>query len=309
MSHLLPGIMLASVWFAAVPAGARDRQPPPGGILPPTLQRHRVAVVRRPGCRDYEKAVEEFRGRVRASVRLLPARPEGKAELTRMLERLRPHLVLAVGQTAHDRLHALPCPLVETLVFHADGDRPRVYPIPGRVPASRVLATLRLIRPDLRHLAVLHGPRSAGAFGRVVQPAETLGFTLHPISAPTPGRAIALLRRMNRRAKALWLLTDLDILTPQVLQYALGVQFRRRVLLVGATRRHAEQGALMAVDQEPHSIGRHAADLANRILAGAAPAGTEDPAPAVRLCVNASTAKTINVPLGRLKAAGAELVQ
>jgi ABC-type uncharacterized transport system substrate-binding protein len=128
------------------------------------------------------------------------------------------------------------------------------------------------------------------------------------MSAGTPERAVRMLRQISRRAQGLWLLTDLQILTPQVLQYALGIQFRRRIILMGATRRHAEQGALLAVDYEPHSLGRRAAGVVNRYLAGARRRLGLGPGN-IRLTVNRGTARTLRIPVAGLKAAGAELVQ
>ena len=309
MVRSLPLVLVASFCVAVPPAIARDRQAPPGGVLPPALQRHQIVVVRRPGCRDYEKVVEEFKGRVRASVRLLPVGHEPK-RLVQLLQRIGPHLVFAVGQSAYDRLRdAAPLPLLHALVFHDIAGQAHETAIPGRVSPARVLSALRLAVPRLRHVAVLHGPRSRQALQQVLAAANQEGFTLYLLTAATPAKAIVLLRRMDRRARALWLLTDLDILTPQVLQYTLGIQFRRHVIVMGATRRHAEHGALMAMDYEPDSIGRCAADLANQTLAGVPRAKLDTSAVAVRLCVNKSTARTLGVQVARLKAAGAELVQ
>lgn len=300
--------LLASLSTSAEPA-----QPRPGTVLPPQLQRQRVALVRRPGCREYEKVAEEFKGRVRAAVWLLsPQRGLGT-----QLARLDPHLVLLVGQSAYDQVReaGILAPrsgsrplLMHTLVFHGLLHGPREVALPARASPSEVLAAFRLARPGLRRVAVLYGPRSRDAMDGARTAASELGFTLYPIEAPSPTRAIGLLRRMNHQARGLWLLTDLDLLTPQVLQYALGIQFRRKVLLMGATRRHAEHGALLALDYEPNSLGREAADIANQLLAGVPRRRITVVGATTRLCVNQGTARTLRVPLSRLKAAGAEMV-
>lgn len=306
--------MVALVGLLAGPLTfAEQREPRPGTVLPPSLQRQRVALVRRPGCREYEKVAEEFKGRVRAAVWVLPPR----RGLRTQLARLDPHLVLLVGQSAYDQARdagiLAPRPgsrpvLMHALVFHGVVHGPRTVALPGRASPSEVLAAFRLARPALRRVAVLHGPRSRGAMDEARTAASELGFTLYPIEAPSPTRAIALLRRMSRQAQGLWLLTDLDLLTPQVLQYALGIQFRRNVLLMGATRRHVEHGALLALDYEPNSLGREAADIANQLLAGVPGRRITVVGATTRLCVNQGTARTLRVPLSPLKAAGAEMV-
>ena len=305
--------MVALVGLLAGRSTFAEQRRTPGTVLPPTLQRQRVALVRRPGCREYEKVAEEFKARVRAAVWLLPP----QRGLGTQLARLDPHLILLVGQSAYDqareagflapRTGSRPL-LIHTLVFHGVVRGPREVALAGRASPSEVLAAFRLARPGLQRVAVLHGPRSRAAMDEARTAASALGFTLYPIEAPSPTRAIALLRQMNRQAQGLWLLTDLDLLTPQVLQYALGIQFRRKVVLMGATRRHAEHGALLALDYEPTSLGREAADIANQLLAGVQRRRITVVGAITRLCVNQGTARTLRVPLSRLKAAGAEMV-
>jgi len=93
-----------------------------------------------------------------------------------------------------------------------------------------------------------------------------------------------------------------------VVQYALGIQFRRHVPLMGATRRQVQQGALFAVDYDPHAVGEQAALIANHLLAGAKGAPTLAPA-RPRLSVNRATAHSLRVDSSAFRALGAELVE
>jgi len=217
--------------------------------------------------------------------------------------------VFAVGQSAYDHTHQLAGPLLHVLVFRSPGNPANHVGIPGRVAPPRVLAAFRLVRPGIRHITILCGPDSLDAMRSARQAAGRLGIDLEPLFAAAPEKAIGLLHRRSTSITGLWLLTDLKILTPQVLQYALGIQFRRRVPLMGATRRQVEQGALFAVDQEPHALGQQAAQIANRLLAGVPARPIEVPPVRTRLCVNRGAAQTLGLALARLKAAGAELVE
>jgi hypothetical protein len=303
-------VVVIALTGALCGAAAAREEPPPGGVLPPARQAQRVALLRRPGCREYEKVAEEFRSRAQAAVRLLSVVPGTKKTLHPWLVRFRPRLIVVVGQTAYDELQGvkgLRAPIVHLLVFRDVVEQGDPINISSRIPPARVLESLRLARPGIRRVSILHGPSSRAAREAAEAAALELDFELDVMEARSPAQAVRMLRRLSRKAEGLWLPVDLDILTPQVLQYALGLQFRRRVVVAGATRRHAEQGALLALDYEPHSLGRRAASIANRYLAGhrdlqAAPGN-------IRLSVNRGTAQTLGISTGAFRAAGAEFVQ
>lgn len=261
-----------------------------------------VIVLRQPGLRAYEEIVEELRGRIPATVRTLATKPLAPLELRSWLESYRPRLVLAIGQAAHDLARsAWTGPVVSTLAFHrlepAAGAPHHV--VPCQVPPEEVLRALRIARPRLRSVALLHGAGTSAPVTTAVANGRALGVQVLPTLARSPGEAVSRLRQVVSRVDALWLQPDLDVLTLQVFQYALVLQFRRGVALVGASRRHAAQGALLALDHSPTAIGRQAALVANQILASSQP--TPSPALPVELSLNLSTASRIGADVTRLR--------
>jgi hypothetical protein len=298
------GALLLLSLASTAAAEPRSGKPSPEGTEP------RVVVLRQPGLRSYEQVAEEFRGRVPAAVRMLATKPLSPISLRAWLDSYRPGLVLAIGQTAHDLARAgADCPVVSVLAFHRleAPPGPARHLIPCQIPAEQVLRALRHARPRLRSVALLHGPGTAGTVPAALAGARALRIQLVPVLARTPGEAISRLREVVSRVSALWLQPDLDILSLQVFQYALVLQFRRGVALVGASRRHAAQGALLALDHSPTVIGRQAAAVANQILAASPPA---PPAPLpVELSVNLGTAARIGANVAALKARASHLYQ
>ncbi len=264
----------------------------------------RVVALRQPGLRTYEEVAEEFRGRVPAAVRLLATRPLERDALRAWLENYRPALVLAIGQSAHDlaRAAAPDSPVISVLAFHRLGVPPGAphHVVSCQVPAEEVLRALKAARPALRAVALLHGPSAAPSLQAAAVAARAFGLEVVPARARTPGEAISRLREVVSRVGALWLQPDLDLLSLQVFQYALVLQFRRGVALVGASRRHAAQGALLALDHSPAAIGRQAALVANQILAATPPAPSP-PLP-VELSINLGTAARIGANVAGLRA-------
>jgi len=281
-----------------------------------------VVVVRRLGLKPYEQVAEELRSRVRAVVRMAPARKGARKGLLDWLRKIRPDLTLAIGQRAYDMLRdARLSPMIYTYVFHRQRISHRGVPV--RVPPKRAIDALLAARPGLRRAAVLCSPSTLW----LVEAARTLAkrrkLLLIPLVARSPAAALSALRTLDHRIKALWMIADLNVLSRQVLQYAIGLQFRRRMPLLAASRSHIAAGALCSVDYDPIVLGQRAARLATSILAkrrprrrrrrkdgratlriGASPYGGD----ATRLTANGGTALRIGADLARLRAAGAEVV-
>jgi hypothetical protein len=301
-------LLSGSAADADEPAAAKERTGRRASAAPGEPERAEsarvphVIVLRPPGLRAYEEIVEELRGRIPASVRTLATKPLAPVALRSWLESYRPRLVLAIGQAAHDLARAAwTGPVVSALAFHrlepAAGARHHV--VPCQVAPEEVLRALRLARPRLRSVALLHGAGTTGPVTAAIASGRAQGVEVLPTRARSPAEAISRLRAAVSRVDALWLQPDLDVLTLQVFQYALVLQFRRGVALVGASRRHAAQGALLALDHSPTAIGRQAAQLANQILASSQPAPSP-PLP-VELSVNLTTAARIGADVAALR--------
>ena len=267
----------------------------------------KVAVVRKPGVKSYEAIVEQIRGRVGAAVQVFSARRGGHKKLRTRLDAFGPQVVIAVGQSAYDevRRSKRAGPVLHTLVYH--GTAPTHMEVHDPLPPpGTVLAGLQAAKPVIRRVALLHGPGREAYLRRAHAAATRLGLELHVLAAATPARAMTLLRKAGSRTDALWLLPDIRLLTPQVFQYALGLQFRRNIPLMAATRRHTRGGALFAVDYSPRALGSRAAARANRVLSGARATRYRPLRP--RLSVNRTTARRIGAWTEDLKRRATEVL-
>jgi hypothetical protein len=278
-----------------------------------------VVVVRRPGLRPYQQLAEEFREHVRAIVQL-KSTDNRRGRLLSWLQARQPDLVLAVGQRAYDLLRGVPkLKLIHAYVYHRQRLAHRGVHV--RVPPRRALQAFRLVRPGLKRLVVLASRKSRWLLGAARLEAKRLGIKLDILYARSPARAVSKLSRLPREAQGLWLFTDLAVLSPQVLQVAIGLQFRRRLPLLAATRQHVNGGALFALDYSPTTVGQQAAVLAEqllqrrkrrrrkrprgaRVVVGTGPYGAKAP----RLTINAQTARRIGVSLKKLRPAATEVL-
>jgi len=283
--------VLRLLCLGAALAPASGTAEPEPTVRPSSHELARVAVIRPPGLQTYEELIDEFRGRVRAAVRVVGARAAERAALHAWLGGYRPRVILAVGQSAYDLVRDVRLPVVSALALRRSPSA-RDPAVILTVPTTSVLAAFRAARPGIERIGVLHGPQTFALVAGAQAESRLLGFEMLHAQASSPEEAISRLRALGRQAQGLWLVPDLDILSPQVLQYALMLQFRRHQPLLGATRRHTRQGALFALDHDPEDLGRQAAVLTNQLLAGQV--GTAPALPA-KLSLNLATAQRIGV--------------
>lgn len=224
-----------------------------------------IVVLRRAGFQQYEAAAAEFRTHIRAPVRLITINQHDTDATLDSLHEDRPRLILALGRSAYHLAQASGLrPLIHAFVFTRT--RPGHSGVQMFVPPQETLDSLTTLVPAIRSVTILTGPSTTWLAGEVERAASKRNLAATPLHANSAAEALDVLRRGASKTDALWLLPDSDLLTPQVVQYAIALQLRRHLPLVGATRRHVERGALLALDYAPHEVGRRAADMAHRLL-------------------------------------------
>lgn len=223
-----------------------------------------IVVLRRSGVLPYEALIERFRSDLRTPIQVVGLDDE-PAQTSSMA--LRAKLFFAVGQHAHDWAVSTGLqPLLQTFVYRAPS--PSALNVSAIVHPDRVLEMIRGLIPKARSVFVLAGPSTRHLASVAQNAAKRFGIDVTTKTVPNAGAAIrALHDTVSAPVHAVWLLPDIDVLTSHVLRYAIAMQYRRGIPLIGATRYHVVRGALLALDFAPDHLGREAARIANRFLA------------------------------------------
>jgi hypothetical protein len=264
-----------------------------------------VVLVRRGGVVAYEEVSEAFREGCRVGARVI-----GIDERSGKIKFGPSQLVITVGQEAYDAVKAAPGRLIATLAFHTSEDTlgPPAAPAP-----ELILQLLARARPGMKVIAGIHGPRSRAIWKAAKEAAARLGLTLRGEEVADGAAAVRALRGLVEGAQALWLPGDVDVVTPQVFQFALRLQIERGIPVAAATRQQVHSGALLAVDFNERDAGQGAADLANRLLDGQKPPSADSTADRLdllsgaRMTVNGQVARRLGVDLVALERLGARL--
>ena len=262
-----------------------------------------VVLVKRRGVMAYEEVAEAFREGCRVQARMVNLEPLAPPSRFGPSE-----LVITVGQEAFDVVRAAPDHEIATLAFHG---REGVLGPPAAAAPELTLHALITARPSVKIIGVVYGPRTATAFATAKEAARRMGLQLRGIQAADGPKAVRALRQLVDSVQALWLPFDVDVVTPQLFQYALRLQIERGIPIAAATRQQVHSGALVAVDFSSRATGRAAADIANALLDGRSPQALPtdglDLLAGARITVNGDIARRLGADLPALLRMGARI--
>lgn len=224
-------------------------------------------------------------------------------DIAKMIRDERPDVILAIGTEALLRLKRIKdTPIIYLMVLDQHNGLTSGSNITGIsmvIPPERQLASLEGAVPRIKRVGLLYNPAHTGALARrAVAAARGLGIELVSHEVHSSRDVLPLVKNMKGEIDAFWMLPDVTVVTPETIEYLLLFSLNNRIPVLTFSDKYVEMGALMALDIEPVDLGRQAAELARKVLAGI-PVDTiprSDPRGAV-LTVNLKIARKLGIPL------------
>jgi putative ABC transport system substrate-binding protein len=258
---------------------------------------------------EYREALRGFRSalkghRVTAEYNMQGDAAQGAKMLAEIKTKVKPDLVFAVGIWALQvaAAEAGPLPVVYAMVLNPPSLLPpaakNVTGASMNVPVDQTLQVLKQLGPQVRRVGVLYHPDKTGYLVKRAQAvAQQQGLTLVTKEVRSQKEAIAALGALQQvGVDVIWILPDETNLSDPVIQQMLLLSYRSKIPLVGLSEKHAERGALLSLSfASSEDIGKQAADLANSILAGQAPADIPYTTARIHLTVNLKAAQKLGM--------------
>lgn len=164
------------------------------------------------------------------------------------------------------------------------------------------LSQLTSFFPEIRRIAVLRGPSAPEErLAAMRDAAELVGVELVVMPVADGRGARQALPDLAQRADALWLQPDRELLDSTTFRFLAQETRRRQIPLLVETENMVAAGALFAVVPDPAGVGAQSAEIARRLLEGAAPAVVppQDPV-ATRVVLNLRTARQAEIEVDPL---------
>ncbi|MGH7409705.1 MAG: ABC transporter substrate-binding protein, partial [Candidatus Methylomirabilis sp.] len=229
--------------------------------LPLPGEAAKIVALRGADVDVYNEAFEGFKDVTRQSIvsnyDMGGDLQKGKAFLTRLKSGPRPDLIFAIGLWALQVVveEVKDIPVVFAMVLNPStviGQEARnITGASMNVPVEQQIALLKRVSPEVRRIGVIYDPAKTGFLVRQADRiAHPQGVRLITKAIASSKDAFAALDAMQGEIDALWILPDLTVLAPEVVQYMLLFSFRNRIPLLGLSENQARMGALLGLSFE-----------------------------------------------------------
>lgn len=220
------------------------------------------------------------------------------------LSQERPDLIFALGaKAAWTAVNHVPgVPVVHVAVL--DPDR---YGIQGafvtgvgmELPAELVISQFQLFAPQVQRLGLIVSQGNAGPdIEAAIEAARRAGYEVVVRRVRASNDVRKGFSRLRRQVDGLWLLPDPVVVTPDNFRTLRDEALRSRLPLLVYSEHLVRAGAFMTVAPDWEAVGRQAADLAGRILAGTTAAEVRPVQPDTpRVVLNGDTSDALGLDI------------
>lgn len=277
-----------------------------------------VVAVQSVAAGPYDEAFKGFKSTVSDRDiqihRINLSEPQGEGDINR-LKVIKPSLVLAIGLGALSKVaHLTDIPVVYVMVLTPPDTLFREKQVTGvkmGVAPEKQLAIVQNALPQVKTIGLLYDPQRNGPMVERIQRAGSdMGISIVAKNVIKTEQVINALLEMRDHIDLFWMLPDLTVVTPETVEFFLLFAMESGTPLLTFAEKYSELGAVMAIASDPWDMGRQAAEMALKILAGvnanANDIPAEDADKAV-VTINLKTARKMGVTLGE-KALGTATV-
>lgn len=284
----------------------------------PAAAAYRITAVLSSGLQPYVEAMQGFRDSITAAVPvqgpksiiyaeikeyILEKQPS-RASLRQEILADRPDLLVAIGTNALSfvRVKNADIPIVYLMVPYPAGivnGRSNITGVNMQISPARQLDALLAAVPGLKRFGLIYDPRRSSSLLKEIEAAaRARNISLIAKQARESSAVPGLLDEMIGRIDCFWMLPDLTVVTPESVELILLFSLEHRVPVFSFSSKYLTRGAAFAVTFDNYDLGRSAAEMTMKILAGQ----TADALPpiepqAIRLQINRSVVQKLGISM------------
>lgn len=237
-----------------------------------------VVIFKTRSIGPYDQAIDAFQAECKQKTTIFDMNGDDATELA-LVEQIRavkPKVILAIGtkaaKIAKEKLPGIP--VVFCMVLNPDKSGvlgPNTTGVLLQVPYSRQFSTLKTLIPTARKVGVLYNPATTeDSVELAAQEAATVGIQLLPSVVTSETEVVDALRDLlAKNIDLLWLTMDSTVLRKEAFSFIIAAMQEKSVPVMACQSIFAKDGLSMPLTPSYRGIGKQAARMANRILAGA----------------------------------------
>lgn len=205
--------------------------------------------------------------------------------------------VVSIGTVAFNKVKNLNNPIV--FVLTNPSSQKTVSTMSGvimNIKPGSFYEAMKLIIPEIAQIGALYDHHDMQDYiDDADRAASALGIKLIAIRIEDPSETVRALENLIN-VDLFWMLPGTIMTNNAIVEHLMRFSFENNVPIVSFARKYTEQGAVAALSIDAYDIGAQAADIVNRIVAGA-PTPIREYARRGRLTVNAQTASKLGIPI------------
>jgi len=269
-----------------------------------------IAILKSADIAAYNQAVDGFKATLSPAATITEYDLQGDVargrKLARKIRASSADAVLAVGLKAAlvAKLEIVDIPVIFCIVLDPVKNglaAPNMTGIMLEIPIDRQFTTMRTVLPNVKRIGVLYDPeKTAGIVEDARRHAKAAGIDVIARQIRSDKDVPTALRALLPQIDALWLIPDSTVLTEESLNFIQTTSLDSHTPVFGFSSDLVRNGALMGLSVNYEDIGRQAAAVAKRILAGQARPSSTTALVApdrVRLSLNLKTAKFLGITI------------
>ena len=203
--------------------------------------------------------------------------------------------VIALGQESISEAIQLPTSvtvLYALVILPPHINRPNTAGMYMGTPIKEYLKIVDSYLPALKRICVIASPEVLELLDKSNQPHLTA------YRARNAYDFVDTIKGLDSSADALLLLPDISLLTKTAIEESYLFSFRKKIPLLGISKKHVRQGALFALEFDPRQVGRHLGQMAAAALHGQSIAHNQAlPSQHFNLYINQETAKKMGITI------------
>jgi len=251
--------------------------------------------------KPYDEALDGFKSRCTAEIRHFVLSESEGVDIIEKIRRIRPHLILAIGQDALSRAREITdIPVVYLMAPGPSAEclRKNICGISMQVDAQKQVELLSMTLPDIKNIGMIRSPDySPDFFRQVTAAAAKTDIRLVTKLIIEAKQMPEELLKMSSGIDAFWMTPDMTIMQPEIIEYLMEYSVENQIPLISFSRKYIDTGAVISISAEAFDMGRQAWQTAEKILSGnrGAPVGKSisprkaivsiNPVSAKKLCV------------------------
>ena len=212
-------------------------------------------------------------------------------------------LVVTLGSMATDAAlrDITDIPIVACLVLRTDSLKKasNATGVGLEFPLEVQFAWMQKMLPEVMSIGVLYHPNeNQKRINAAAEIARKAGMRLEAREVTAPQDIPSALDSLSRKAGVLWGLADGLTLSPPVAKNILLFSFRNSIPFIGPSAAWVKAGALYSLDWDYTDLGAQCGEMAQKVLAGAAPSSIPAATPRkVLYSLNLNTARQMKIDL------------